>query len=108
MLIVVEGCVGAGKSTIAKGLAELRGSEALFEDFESNPFLPSFYEDSVAHAMETEFTFLLLHHHQLKKNVEKIQNKELVADFFIGKDLLYANLNLTEYRSRGIFTELYE
>lgn len=42
MLIVVEGCVGVGKSTIAKGLAEQRSSGLLLENFEANPFLRPF------------------------------------------------------------------
>ena len=66
MLIVVEGCVGAGKSTVAKGLAAFRRSALLLEDFESNPFLRAFYDDPIGNATETEFAFLLLHFHQLK------------------------------------------
>jgi deoxyguanosine kinase len=93
MLIVVEGCIGAGKSTVAKGLAAHRKSEALFEAFDSNPFLPAFYDDPAANAIETEFTFLLLHFHQLKKNGETILKSEVITDFNIEKDLLYANLN---------------
>ena len=35
MLIVVEGCVGAGKSTVAKGLAAYRNSGLILEAFET-------------------------------------------------------------------------
>jgi deoxyguanosine kinase len=70
MLIVIEGCVGAGKSTIAKGLAARRSSKLLLEDFDANPFLRAFYEDPVEHAIETEFAFLLLHFHQLKNQAD--------------------------------------
>src|SRR5690348_6351944 len=66
MLIAIEGCVGAGKTTVAKGLASRRGSKLLLEDFQSNPFLRAFYEDPIGNAIETEFAFLLLHFHQLK------------------------------------------
>jgi deoxyadenosine/deoxycytidine kinase len=45
MLIAIEGCVGAGKSTIAKGLASFRKGNVLLESFEQNPFLPAFYEN---------------------------------------------------------------
>jgi deoxyguanosine kinase len=108
MLIVVEGCVGAGKSTVAKGLAAYRKSETLFEDFGSNPFLPAFYDDPVTNATETEFTFLMLHFHQLKKQAEAILNTELITDFHIGKDLLYANLNFKDLRTLRIFRELFD
>ena len=69
MLIVIEGCVGAGKSTVVKGLAACRGSGLLLEDFQANPFLRAFYEDPVQNATETEFAFLLVHFHQLKGQV---------------------------------------
>ncbi len=108
MLIAIEGCVGAGKSTVAKGLAAYRGSKLLLEDFEINPFLRAFYQDPVGNALETEFTFLLLHFHQLKSQAEAASISELIADFHLGKDLLYADLNLRNPSERRVFGELYE
>jgi deoxyguanosine kinase len=108
MLIVVEGCVGAGKSTVAKGLAASRESRLLLEDFESNPFLRAFYEDPIGNATETEFAFLLLHFHQLKNQAGTASGSEVVADFHLGKDLLYADLNLKDTRLNRLFTELYD
>ncbi len=107
MLIVVEGCVGAGKSTVAEGLASRRGSKLLLEDFESNPFIRAFYEDPVGNATETEFAFLLLHFHQLKNQAGSASNSEVIADFHLGKDLLYARLNLKDPRLNRLFGELY-
>lgn len=108
MLIAIEGCVGAGKSTVAKGLASCRGSKLLLEDFESNPFLHAFYDDPTGNASETEFAFLLLHFHQLKNHARAAAGSEVVADFHLGKDLLYADLNLKDSRLKRLFTELYE
>ena len=53
MLIVIEGCFGAGKSTVAKGLSASRSSKLQLEDFETNLFLRAFYEDPVENATET-------------------------------------------------------
>ncbi len=108
MLIVVEGCVGAGKSTVAQGLASRRGSKLLLEDFESNPFIRAFYEDPIGNATETEFAFLLLHFHQLKSHAGTVSSSEVVADFHLGKDLLYADLNLKDSRLNRLFNELYD
>jgi deoxyguanosine kinase len=108
MFIAVEGCVGSGKSTVAKGLASRRGSKLLLEDFESNPFLRAFYVDPVRNATETEFAFLLLHYHQLKAQVVNASNSEVIADFHLGKDLLYAELNLRDSPTKSVFRELYE
>ena len=107
MLIAIEGCMGAGKSTVSKGLAAFRHSKLLLEDFESNPFLPSFYENPADNATETEFAFLLLHFHQLKSQFDIVTTSEVIADFHLGKDLLYADLNLKDMGVRRLFGELY-
>jgi deoxyguanosine kinase len=107
MFIAVEGCVGVGKSTVAEGLAAYRRSEALLESFENNPFLPAFYQDPVAHATETEFTFLCLHFHQLKSRSKIASAGELIADFHLGKDLLYAELNLNDSKVLNVFKQLF-
>lgn len=108
MLIVIEGCVGAGKSTVAQGLAAHRGTTVLLEDFEANPFLRAFYKNPIEHAIETEFAFLLLHFHQLKDHAPANTQSEVIADFHLGKDLIYAELNLKDERARSLFVQLYE
>ncbi len=108
MLIAIEGCVGAGKTTIARGLAGYRKSELLLENFEANPFLQAFYEDPIGNAFETEFAFLLLHYHQLKGHAELASKSEVIADFHLGKDLIYADLNLKDEPARRLFDGLYE
>jgi deoxyadenosine/deoxycytidine kinase len=85
MLISVDGCVGVGKTTVATGLASLRGSRLLLEDFESNPFLRAFYEDPVGSAIETEFAFLLLHFHT--RVLKKTGNLKLVMRTMGQKDV---------------------
>jgi deoxyadenosine/deoxycytidine kinase len=108
MLIVIEGCVGAGKSTVAQGLAASRRSKLLLEDFDRNPFLQAFYQNPLENATETEFAFLLLHFHQLKNQSDAASRSEVIADFHLGKDLLYANLNLKDRRFKSLFAELYQ
>ena len=108
MFIAIEGCFGVGKSTVAKGLAFRRNSRLLLEDFESNPFLRAFYENSVENAFETEFAFLLQHFHQLKAETEIAEKSEVIADFHLGKDLLYGDLNLSDSRAKRLFGELYQ
>ena len=107
MFIAVEGCVGAGKSTVAKGLAAFRNSDLVSESFESNPFLSAFYENPQANATETEFTFLCLHFHQLKTRRNAAPTGEKIADFHLGKDLLYAELNLKDAKTLRVFKHLY-
>jgi len=108
MFIVIEGCLGAGKSTVATGLAGYRNSKVLLENFEANPFLKAFYEDPREYATETEFGFLLLHFHQLKNHFRVASTSEVISDFHLGKDLIYADLNLDDQRIKRLFNELYE
>jgi deoxyguanosine kinase len=107
MLIVVEGCIGSGKTTVAEGLARHRSSVPLLEDFASNPFLGAFYADPGRHVIEAEFSFLLLHFHQMKNMRFAGQEPEVVADFHLWKDLIYADLNFRDPRAKRIFGELY-
>lgn len=107
-MIAIEGCLGVGKTTVAKGLAAYRKSQLLLEEFEKNPFLTAFYESPVENALETEFSFLMLHFHQLKKSASACGGSELIADFHLGKDVLYANLNLQDSRAKSLFVDLYK
>ena len=43
--VVVEGPIGAGKTSLARVLAQHAGGEELFERPEDNPFLERFYGD---------------------------------------------------------------
>jgi len=108
MFIAIEGCFGVGKTTVARGLAVRRDSKLLLEDFESNPFLRSFYENPIENAFETEFAFLLQHFHQLKAEIDIVEKSEVIADFHLGKDLLYADLNLGDLRAKQLFGGLYQ
>lgn len=108
MLIAIEGCIGAGKTTVAKGLSERRRSHLLLENFDEHPFLKSFYENPAETAAETEIAFLLLHYSQLRSCLNASTSGEIIADFHLGKDLLYAKLNLTDSRVKSAFQSLYE
>ncbi len=106
MFIAVEGCIAAGKTTVATGLAALRGHPPLLEDFEMNPFLREFYQDPEANTTETEFAFLLVHYHQLRKQSERPKNREVIADFHLGKDLIFAEMNMSDPEELRLFQDL--
>lgn len=107
MLIAIEGCIGVGKSTVAEGLARFRKSETLLEAFELNPFLSRFYENPGKYALETEFAFLLIHFHQVKHGLDGA-NREVISDFFIAKDLIYADLNMHDSVARAAFQAVFD
>ena len=41
--VALEGLIGAGKTTLAKRLAQEWDAEVVLEEFADNPFLPRFY-----------------------------------------------------------------
>jgi deoxyguanosine kinase len=105
-LIAVEGCVGAGKTTIARGIASLRRSRLVLEDFEAVPFIEQFHSDPTNCALETEFAFLLQHYHQLNKASRT--KGEIITDFSLRKDLLFAELNMAHGPERRVFSDLHQ
>ena len=108
MFIAIEGCFGVGKTTVATALAAHRNKHVILENFEANPFLSAFYQDPIQSAFETEFAFLLLHYHQLKPHMETARTSEVIADFHLGKDLIYADLNLRHNQEKRLFRDLYD
>lgn len=94
--LVVEGPIGAGKTTLARRLAADTGARLLLEKPEDNPFLPRFYRDPVGGALPAQLGFLL----QRAGQVETFQQGDLfdrhwVADFLFDKDRLFAELTLS-------------
>lgn len=93
--IVVEGPVGAGKTSLARVLGERTGGMALLEDPDANPFLPGFYQDRARYALPAQLYFLF----QRAAQVRGLSQPDLfagltVADFMIDKDALFARLTL--------------
>jgi deoxyguanosine kinase len=99
--IVVEGPIGAGKTSLARVLAQHLGGEELFERPEENPFLERFYGDMPRYALPTQLTFLFQRADQLSGVGQfDMFRRVTVADFLLDKDPLFARLNLSdaEYR----------
>jgi deoxyadenosine/deoxycytidine kinase len=95
--IVVEGPIGAGKTSLARLLAEKSGSTALLEDPAANPFLPGFYEDSARYALPTQLFFLFQRINQVRDlNQADLFRRATVSDFMLDKDLLFASLTLSD------------
>ncbi|MHC4573404.1 MAG: deoxynucleoside kinase [Planctomycetota bacterium] len=105
---MVEGCIGSGKTTIAKLLAAERNSNLILEQFEDNPFLNQFYLNPSKYALETELAFVLIHYHQVFHELQQIKNGEYISDFHVAKDLIFAKMNLSKADDLNVFVELYK
>jgi deoxyadenosine/deoxycytidine kinase len=99
--VAIEGPIGAGKTTLARLLAERTGAELLLEQAEENPFLARFYEDRVGYAFQTQLFFLFQRERQVRALAQpSMFAQTTVSDFMFAKDALFARLNLSdeEYR----------
>ena len=95
--VVVEGPIGAGKTSLARQLAGHLNGEALLERPEDNPFLERFYTDMARFALPTQLHFLFQRVDQLR-GVGQLDmfRHATVGDFLLDKDPLFARLNLSD------------
>lgn len=93
--IVVEGPIGAGKTSLAKRLAERLQAETMFEQAEYNPFLSRFYQQPERWAMATQLSFLFQRIDQLAALGPISEERRVVSDFILDKDRLFAEQNLS-------------
>ena len=105
--IVVEGPIGAGKTSLARQLAHHLDGEELLERPEDNPFLARFYEDMARYALPAQLTFLFQRVDQLR-DVGQLDffRRATVADFLLDKDPLFARLNLND-AEYGLYEKVY-
>lgn len=94
--LVVEGPIGAGKTSLAKRLAARLSADLVLEQPEENPFLARFYQDMPRYALPTQLFFLF----QRARMIEPLKQPDMfarpaVADFLLDKDLLFARITLS-------------
>ena len=69
--IVIEGNIGAGKTTLSQKIANDFNAKLVLESFEDNPFLPKFYKDQERYAFPLELSFLASRYKQLITDIEQ-------------------------------------
>ena len=95
--IVVEGPIGAGKTSLARKLADRFGAQPVLEDPSGNPFLERFYRDSRRYALPTQLFFLFQRVNQLRDLAQQdLFSQAMVGDFLLDKDPLFARLTLDD------------
>jgi len=106
--IVIEGNIGAGKTSFATLMADEFNARLILEQFEENSFLPKFYEDPARYAFPLELSFLADRYQQLKSlfTASDIFKSFTVADYFIFKSLIFASKNL-EPLEFGLYSKLF-
>jgi deoxyguanosine kinase len=95
--LAIEGPIGAGKTSLARKLAEHSGADLLLEQPQNNPFLSGFYQDTKRWALATQLFFLFQRVNQLS-GLQQLDMfaRPTIADFLFDKDPLFARINLTD------------
>jgi deoxyguanosine kinase len=110
--VVIEGNIGAGKTTLAGRIAEQFNAHLILEHFADNPFLPKFYDDPEKYSFPLELSFLASRYKQLKEELvpQDLFKAFTVADYYFMKSLVFAASTLKgdEYNLyRQIFYIIY-
>jgi len=112
-LIVIEGNIGAGKTSLVKKIARQYNSKIILEQYADNPFLPKFYKNPDRYAFPLELSFLAERYNQLKNDLATLElfKTFTIADYFFMKSLIFAKqtLPIDEYNLyRKLFDLIYK
>ncbi|MGB1018576.1 MAG: deoxynucleoside kinase [Chitinophagales bacterium] len=107
--IAIEGCIGTGKTSFAKMLAQDISVPLALESFEDNPYLEKFYKDPKNNAFSLELYFMAERYNQQKRIAQKFNlfNQIVVADYAFIKSQVFANITLENPDDLQLFKMLF-
>lgn len=107
--LVIEGNIGAGKTSLSKMIAQELDARLILEEFSDNPFLPLFYKNPERYAFPVELFFMTERHKQLQDLLLKgsLFQDYVVSDYVFSKTLLFARQNLISDELR-LFQRLFQ
>lgn len=111
--LVIEGNIGAGKTSLASALSKEYNAKLVLEQFADNPFLPKFYQNRERYSFALELTFLADRYNQIKKEILNFDlfYDFLISDYYFTKSAIFARntLKKDEYNLfRRIFDIIFE
>jgi deoxyadenosine/deoxycytidine kinase len=111
--LVIEGNIGAGKTTLAQMISKKYNANLVLEQFADNPFLPKFYENQEHYSFPLEMAFLAERYNQLNRELSHFDlfSTFTISDYFFMKSLIFAQSTLQpdEYNLyRQFFTIIYD
>lgn len=94
-LVVIEGLIGVGKTTLCRILEKEWGARLVLEPADDNPFLAEFYGDPERFALPAQLFYLASRYRQQ----QSIRQADLfapftIADYLYAKDRLFAEMTL--------------
>jgi deoxyadenosine/deoxycytidine kinase len=111
MHIAIAGNIGSGKTTLSGLLARQFGWQPHYEDVDTNPYLPSFYEDMQRWSFNLQIYFLNSRFRQIveirKSGKNVIQDRTIYEDANIFAPNLHT-MNLMTTRDYDNYQSLFE
>lgn len=111
MHIAIAGNIGSGKTTLCGLLSKHFGWEPHYEDVETNPYLPSFYEDMQRWSFNLQVYFLNSRFRQIidirSSGKTVVQDRTIYEDAYIFAPNLHA-MNLMSSRDFQNYASLFE
>jgi len=96
-LVSVAGIIGVGKTTLTEKLSTSFGCKALFEPYDTNPFMPDVYAGKKELALDSQLYFLTSRIEQLNHN-SLAQGQLVISDYIFDKELIYARRLLNAHQ----------
>jgi deoxyadenosine/deoxycytidine kinase len=111
--LVIEGNIGAGKTTLAQMISKKYQAKLVLEQFADNPFLPKFYKNQDQYSFPLEMAFLAERYNQLNRELSHFDlfSAFTISDYYFMKSLIFAQNTLQpdEYNLyRQFFTIIYD
>ncbi len=94
--LVIEGNIGAGKTSLATLLAHELNAKLILEQFADNPFLPKFYKNPERYSFPLELSFLAERYSQLNSELRtgSLFHSLTITDYYFMKSLIFAQNTL--------------
>lgn len=96
--LVIEGNIGAGKTTLAKKISYDYNARFVGEQFADNPFLEKFYDNPKSYAFTLEMSFMAERYSQFTNELQNFNlfSDFVVADYYFMKSLIFASVTLSD------------
>ena len=97
-MIIIEGLIGVGKSTLTENMGEALGFKVFKEPVEDNPYLEDYYKDPKRYALEMQFWLMSRRFQMHQEAIETIwrTGRGVIMDRSIYGDAIFAKQNVTD------------
>ena len=105
--IAIEGCIGAGKTSLVDLLGKQLDAQVVREMDDENPFISKFYQDRESFAFQTQVFFLLNRYNQYMSLAQRdLFSSVVLVDYLFHRDRLFASLNLKDQELK-LYDQIY-